>query len=257
MAILRKALLPFLSLSLLLQASEPPADVDAALRSRVTEFYQLAVAKKFRLAEEMLASDTKDFYYNAAKPNILAFSIKSIQYGPNFQQAAVTLTAKMVMMMGGSMQGVDVPYANTWKIEDGKWCLYIDPKQLLETPFGIMHVDNGATGADVIKMVDRLKQAGAGTMNGVHANPTHIPLDPGNPKPQVVTLQNTLAGPVTVESVNPSSALKVEIAKANLAADESTQVTITPVAGSSDHPAAVSFKISPLGQIVTVALDYP
>jgi hypothetical protein len=256
MGILHKALLPFLSLSLLLQAADPPAEVDIALRSRVTEFYQLLVAKKGRLAEELVASDTKDFYYNMAKPNILAFSIKTIQYAPDLKSAHVTLSATMIMMMGGAPpKGFDVPYGSDWKLDEGKWCMYVDQAKLLETPFGKVHVDSTTSSDDVSKVIGRFSSAAIA--NGVHADPMHVPFDPANPKPQVVMLKNTLPGPVTIEPINPSEALKVEIAKPNLGADESTQVTITPVAGSADHPTEVTFRIGPLSQIIKIALDYP
>jgi len=260
MSIFRKVppvlLLASLLLSSSLQAADPPPEVDAALRSRVTQFYELLVAKKGRLAEELVASDTKDFYYNMAKPNILAFGIKTIQYAPDLKSAHVTLSARMIMMMGGAPpQGFDVPYGSDWKIDDGKWCMYVDQAKLMETPFGKVQVNSTTSSDDVSSVIGRF--SGAATTNGVHADPRNVPFDPANPQPQVVTLKNTLPGPVTIELISPSPALKVEIAKPNLGADESTQVTITPVAGSSDHPTEVTFKIGPLSQIIKIALDYP
>src|ERR1039458_2187897 len=41
--------------------AKPPADVDAALRARVLEFFDLHVKGEFRKAEALVAEDTKDF----------------------------------------------------------------------------------------------------------------------------------------------------------------------------------------------------
>src|SRR5712692_6584417 len=74
--------------------NKPPADVDEALRSRIAKFYQAHVDKKFRQADEYVAEDTKDFYYEASKPAYLDFEIKSIAYSDNFTKANVVVHCK-------------------------------------------------------------------------------------------------------------------------------------------------------------------
>jgi len=64
--------------------NKPPADVDEALRSRIAKFYQAHVDKKFRQADEYVAEDTKDFYYQANKPAYLEFHIDNVLYQVNF-----------------------------------------------------------------------------------------------------------------------------------------------------------------------------
>src|SRR5580658_10741256 len=102
MGILYRAILQFLCLTVLLQAADPPADVDAALRSRVQEFYQLQVDRKYRQAEQLVAADTKDFYYGSQKPDLKAFSIKSIKYAPDFESASVTVSLRRVILFPGA-----------------------------------------------------------------------------------------------------------------------------------------------------------
>ena len=49
-----------------------PPEVDNALRERVSKFFQAHVDGKFRLAEEVIAEDSKDFFYNMEKHAISA-----------------------------------------------------------------------------------------------------------------------------------------------------------------------------------------
>jgi hypothetical protein len=256
MRTLRKVLLSGLSVAFAVLAAEPPADVDAALRSRIHDFYQLQVDRKFRQAEQLVAADTKDFYYESKKPDIRAFKIVSIQYAPDFQSAKVMLSSRATIMFPGTTvpKELDVPFTSTWKIDGGQWCWYVDQSALLDTPFGRVKGKTDSATEDVAKLAERAK---AGSMDGVHADVTRIPLDPDHPKPQIVTLKNTLPGPVTIQSLTNSPALKIEIAKADLGAEESTTVTITPVAGNSDRPGQLTLRIGPLGQLIQIGLDYP
>jgi hypothetical protein len=256
MGILRKAIIPYLCFVALVQAADPPADVDAALRSRVKEFYDLQVARKYRPAEQLVAEDTKDFYYASKKPDIKAITIKEIQYAPDFKSAKVMLLSKMmVMFIGAPPTIMDIPFTSYWKIDEGKWCWWVDQSKLLDTPFGRVHPSSDVSKEDAAKVLSRLSSVSQ--MSGVQADRLRIPLDPEHPKPETVVLKNTLPGPVTIQSMTSSPALKIEIEKADLGAEESTQVTITPLAGSTDRPEQVVLKIGPLGQMIPITLDYP
>ena len=253
-----KALLLGLPLAFLLSAADPPPDVDAALRSRVQDFYQLQVDRKFRQAEQLVAADTKDFYYESRKLDIRAFKIVKIEYAPDFQSATVTISSKReILIPGAAPKVLDFPSASYWKIEDGKWCWYVDQSKLLDTPFGRLHPQTApkAGGASDVPKVPQPMSVAA-LVNGVHADTTRVQLDPEHPEPRTVILKNTLPGPVTIQLSTGSPALKVEIAKPNLGAEESTQITITPVAGSSDRPAQLLIKVGPTGQTIRIDLDY-
>src|SRR5580692_1418161 len=79
------------------QPSPAVAEVEAALRARVEQYYQLQVDKKFRQAEAMVAEDSKDDYYNRAKQDIKSFSIQQIEFRRDNSRARVTLKAKLVV----------------------------------------------------------------------------------------------------------------------------------------------------------------
>ena len=72
-------------------AQTPPPDVDQALRARVTEFFQAHVDGAFRKAFEIVAEDTKDYYFATEKVRFKSFKIVDIKYSDNFTKAVVNL----------------------------------------------------------------------------------------------------------------------------------------------------------------------
>src|ERR1035438_2690217 len=120
------------------EPAKPPADVDQALRARVREFIQDHVTGEFRKAEALVAEDTKDLFYNRNKPRYLQFvEIARIDYSANFTKATATVmvvSPEMIAGWGGGPPTIPIP--TTWKIENGKWCYYLEPEAFLRTPFG-------------------------------------------------------------------------------------------------------------------------
>jgi hypothetical protein len=127
--------------------AKAPPDVDEALRARIAKFYQALVDGKARRAEEIVAEDSKDFFYNAGKPKFLSFEIRDISYSENFTKAKVTMVMEMYLLIPGfEGKPMKVPGPTFWKIENGQWCWYIDPDVLNTTPFGKMK-DSGVPGS--------------------------------------------------------------------------------------------------------------
>jgi hypothetical protein len=118
---------------------KPPADVEAALRARVQEFFDLHVKGQFRKAEELVAEDTKDFFYTHNKPKYLSCETSKIDYSDNFTKAnAVVLCEQYILMPGFADHPMKVPTPSTWKVENGKWYWYVDQDALRNTPWGRM-----------------------------------------------------------------------------------------------------------------------
>jgi hypothetical protein len=115
----------------------PPADVDAALRARIKEFYDDHVKGQFRKADELVAEDTKDYYFNGSKPQYISYEISRIDYSDNFTKAKAVIMCEMyVMMPGFNDKPMQMPTPSAWKIENGKWFWYVDQQQLRNSPFG-------------------------------------------------------------------------------------------------------------------------
>ncbi len=114
-----------------------PPEVDAALRARITQFYQLEVEGKFRQAEQLVAEDTKDLYVGSSKPLYSSFEILSIAYAEDFTKARViALVTRQLPVEGFLGHPVKTKAPSRWKVENGLWCYYVDPRtDLPRTPF--------------------------------------------------------------------------------------------------------------------------
>src|ERR1700758_4766602 len=94
-----------------------PPEVDAALRERISKFFQAHVDGKTRQAEQYVAEDTKDFFFDSNKPHYFDFHIDKIIYSENFTRAKAIVMCKQRIMMPGSLSDpIDVPTPSTWKL---------------------------------------------------------------------------------------------------------------------------------------------
>jgi hypothetical protein len=119
------------------RSAAPPAEVDKALRSRATAFFQYQKDGNFRKSYELVAEDSKDYYFSTAKQQGLPFTIEDIEYTDEFSKA--TVKAMVTQKMGISGQQIEVPSVVTvrWKLEKGEWVWYHDPsKETLMTIVG-------------------------------------------------------------------------------------------------------------------------
>jgi hypothetical protein len=124
--------------------AEPPADVDQALRARAKEFLQYNVEGNYRKAFEMVAEDSKDFYFGMAKPKYLSFELTAINYTDNFTKAEVKGSVKKVVMFAGREVEMPIPVSDTWEMRDGKWMWAHKESKSIETPFGTVTIDPSA-----------------------------------------------------------------------------------------------------------------
>ena len=68
-------------------AQAPPPEVDQALRARVTAFFQAHVDGSFRKAFEIVAEDTKDYYFKTEKVQFKSSQDPGdIKYSADFHQ---------------------------------------------------------------------------------------------------------------------------------------------------------------------------
>src|SRR5579863_7304979 len=129
---------------------KPPADVDKALRTRVEEFFQDHVTGEYRKAEALVAEDSKDLFYNHNKPRYIKYvGIDHVTYSDNFTKAyAVVMVVSPEMIAGWGSDPAALPIPSTWKIDNGKWCWYVEPEQFLRTPFGNIPLNSAGKGGN-------------------------------------------------------------------------------------------------------------
>jgi hypothetical protein len=117
-----------MAVALMAPAQTPPPEVDQALRARVTEFLQYHVDGNFRKAYDMVAEDTKDYYFGMGKVQLQGFKIDDVKFTDNFTKALVTATMSRTVSVAGTDIPTSLPSTITWKIENGKWVWYNEVK---------------------------------------------------------------------------------------------------------------------------------
>lgn len=124
-----------------------PPEVDAALRARVTQFYQLEVEGKFYQALQLVADDTKDMFVGTSKPTYRGFELSTIRYSGDFTKAEVVVLVDRLLPVPQLVgHPVLTKMPSRWKLENGQWCYYVDPKlDLPASPFGPLAPPPGMT----------------------------------------------------------------------------------------------------------------
>ncbi len=102
-------------------APQPSAEVDSALRARIKAFYGLLVERQYRKAEEFVAPDYRDIYYENDKPRYTSFEITSISYSENFTHADVVVTTRMPPIHPMIPATTPIPTPSIWRLIDGAW----------------------------------------------------------------------------------------------------------------------------------------
>jgi hypothetical protein len=247
----RRLLFPAVAITAWAQQPSPAsAEAEAALRARVEKFYQLQVDKKFRQAEELVAEESKDAYYNGSKLNIKGFSIQQIEWLDNNSRARVSVKGKVVVSTVVGTQEFEMPALTSWKLESGQWFWYIDPELASRSPFG--------------KITNRSANTAPGTpapapptidvatlMTQVTVDSTSVILNPSNPA-RTVTVSNNLPGPVTLELNSPTlEGVSIEMEKSELKGGEKRAIQFR-LAGDAKSSGIVRLVVSPLNKVFQI-----
>jgi hypothetical protein len=226
--------------------NRPPADIDRALRARISEFYQDHVDGKFRQADALVAEDTKDFYFESNKPKYLSFEIQRIDYSEGFTRAKATILCEQyVMMPGFANKPLKVPTPSTWKLVDGQWYWYVDQNVLRQTPFGVMKPGSGApsglpslpSGKDMAFIFTQLK-----------ADKSAVSLKPG--AEEQVTVTNSAQGQVTLSLTGTLPGVEAKLDRMNLGAGEKAVVTLR--AGNHAKPGVLNLRVEQTNQVIPI-----
>jgi hypothetical protein len=238
-----------------LSSSQPPDE--EALRARVQQFYQLQVDKKYRQAEALVAEDTKDWFYNSAKGNLLGFTIQKVDLKDNNTRAEVTIKAKSTMlMMGRGMMPYEMPAVSTWKVENGQWMWYLDPAVATRSPFGQLRTTPGGatpSGPPVLPGIVKIPDVSA-LERQVQIDRKSIVLTDAEPV-QTATISNGMPGFVDVTMHSDKIAgVSVELDKSHIAAGGKGVIRFQKT-GDGAAKGAVHVEVSPLGTIFDIQVE--
>jgi len=234
-----------------------PPDVEEALRARITGFYQAHVDKKFRQADQFVAEDTKDFYYESNKPAYLSFDIGKITYSENFTKAKAIINCKMRVPMPGFTEPIMAPIPSTWKLENGQWYWYVDQTRGRETPFGTMKPAAGAVSGD-----GSLPSLSSGPSietlwKSVRADKNAVQLSAKTASSDQVTISSKLPGVISLQLDAPKTpGLAVELDRTELKAGEEAKITFRsePQEKPVTRVAEVRVRVMPTNQVIPITV---
>ncbi|HUI76699.1 MAG TPA: hypothetical protein VLY24_02255 [Bryobacteraceae bacterium] len=232
--------------------NKPPADVDQALRVRITEFFQDHVDGKYRQAEALVAEDTKDYFYNGSKPKYESFEIRDITYTEGYTRAkALVLCQQYLPIPEFIGKAVPVPTPSNWKLVDGQWYWYVDQSQLNQSPFGPLKAGPGtAAGPLTMPNPDEvLKKAS----QQVRADKTAVNLKPGGS--DQVTLANGAPGVMTISLF--SSIPGVTVTPDHLDLKSGEKAVLTFHAGNNAKAGLVTLRVEQTNATIPIQVGLP
>jgi hypothetical protein len=271
----RAALVLSIGLTAFAQTPATPApEVDSALRSRVTEFFQDLVDSKFVEAFDLVAEDTRTFYFNSEKKPLRDFKIVDVKYEPGFTKATVTLNVKREWTF--SVQAaripptiVEVPMVTIWKLEKGKWSWSNEtrPDQPV-TPMGpsdvqLIHRQPDGTVAGLPPQItDEVLSAAKQKILGQNSiDKREVTLSANQASSDKVTFHNGQQGSIRLElSSAPVAGLTVQLDKTDLNAgdDAALRISYDPRSGqaAAGKSALIRLLVVPFNQIYDVTVSF-
>jgi hypothetical protein len=241
-----------------------PPHIDEALRARIAQFLQAHVDGKFRIANELVADDSKDFYFAMEKHRYLSFDIAKIDYTDNFTKATVIATVEVNWRPSARFpaQRVKPPYKMLWKIENGEWFWYTIKTDKWDTPFGTMHFPNGPEQSDpAAQVIAQIKAMdGKAILNQIQTSKTDITLKSYEESSDSVEITNGMPGTVNLKvEAPPVTGLTIKIAgSTTLKQGEATKLTFdyTPPTKHAKPPATAIVRVEPLGHRLKFHLNF-
>ncbi len=236
--------------------TKAPPDVDEALRSRVSKFYQAQVDGHPRQSEQYIAEDSKDYFFEMRKPRILSFEIRQIDYAENFTKASVVTVAQMYMKFPGfGNKPLPMPVRTLWKIVDGQWWWYIDPETVNDTPFGKSSSSGPSTGQGGSLPDISQGPSPESLYKGVRADKQSVRFKIGEASSDQVTISSRLPGVVTLHlQANAIPGVEIKMDRTQLKPGESATVSFhsEPRTGASRAPFTAVVVVAPINLAIPI-----
>jgi hypothetical protein len=224
-----------------------PADVDQALRARITEFFHYHVTGEHRKAEALVAEDTKDYFYDGNKPRYISFEIGKIDYSDGYTKAKALVTVKMAVMLPGfNGKVMDIPSPSYWKLIDGKWYWYLDTTMRNASPMGEMKP--GPPSTDAVPPRPVIAASMQELFSQVKADKAAVEVKVGSPDQIAIT--NGMAGPINLTVQGKLDGIEAAFDRAEIKPGE--KATLTVKAESGAKAGALAVRVKQTGQTIPV-----
>lgn len=232
-----------------------PPQLDNALRARVTKFYQSHVEGKFRVADQVVAEDSKDAFFAANKTRFKAFEITKITYSDQFTKARVLTTCDSEFLAGATLVPVKMPITTLWKLVDGEWFWYVEPRsEVIETPFGKMSAGKGGSAA----FANRMPSA-ATILGQVTVDRTEVKLSSYEPASAEVTVSNRMPGAISLSlSYNKFPGFEARLDRKDVAGGESAKILIEckPADKAPKPTLTLELRVDPTGRTIPIRVVF-
>jgi hypothetical protein len=252
-------------------AQVPPPDVDAALRGRVNEFMTDHVTGNFMKAFELVAEDTREYYFGTQKNQYLSYEVGDITYSDNFTKAVVDVQGKRKIRLSPEFPETVMvqPMKLTWKIENGKWVWYV--KMTLDCPTPMSCDQHGkpwaqqqAQAADNAIPLPKLDQksmddAAKKILTQSNLDKPNIAFTAAVASSERVVFHNGAPGGVKVYVEQPQlEGLTATIEKTDVLANEDVAINLHWEPGKADPPLGLLLKVDvePFGQVLPITIRF-
>lgn len=217
------------------------------MRARINQYFQLLVDNKYRQAEDLVAEDSKDLYYNSNKPKYVSFELKTIDYSDNFTRANASLSCEtLVVVPGFAGRPIRLPVTSRWKLVNGEWFYYIDPDDVRRTPFGLVNPGSGAPGT-----LPAIPANPAFAMGKVKADKTVVSLKPG--QSAEVTLSNAAQGQMSISLTGRVQNVDVKLDRVNLNVGEKAVLNLQAHEGA--HSGTLSIQVEQTNEVIPIRVN--
>ncbi len=250
------------------------AEAEQVLRGRVTQFLQYHVDGNFRKAYDMVAEDTKDYYFSTGKVQLKGFKVGEITFSDNFTKAKVNGTISKDVNVAGTDFPVEMPSITTWKIEDGKWVWYKEKEQEsgIASLLGIPIQPNANTAAPAAANADAnpdlpkslndqvVTAAAKSILQQVSVDKKEVTLATDKASEDRVTFHNGMTGSVQVSVVAPEVpgfTAKAEQSIVRASSDLPVILRYEPGIGTPpNNPVTLQIIVQPLNQVFPVQVRF-
>jgi len=235
--------------------SKAPAEVSQALRERVNQFFQYHIGSINRKAFDLVAEDTKDYYFSSGKVLFLGANITGVDFSQDMQKALVHLDTTQNMQVQQYSTVATTPIVTNWKIEDGKWFWFLDKQgaMISTTPMGASAVppERGTLKAEPMLNPDgtlnipkdfaepeRVAAQGQALIAQSGLDKDSVSITVGKAGTDTVTFHNGFSGPVSLKLYEIPSipGLSVTLSKSDLGPREDAEVRFTFTPTDADIP---------------------
>ncbi len=229
-----------------------PPEVDRALRARIDEFYGYHVKGDTLSALDLVAKDTRQYFFDTAKPRFINFEIQRIKYDAGFTHAISTVAVeRAVMLPGFDGEVMKMAVVDEWKVDNGAWCWWVAPEKRNLTPFSQKPATPGPT---VAGKAHASSPSMPLTMEEVYAlvqtDKSAVSLKPD--ASDAVLIGNGMTGPVTAQVVSKPKGVDVSLSAKDIG--PSARITVTVRAAADAESGDLVVRIDPIGKLLTIQI---